>query len=411
MFRKETLFFPIAFLMLLLFLTACDQRHSTLPSTFGEVFRVAAARDVRALIGYCSHPEIMIRRFAVATIAEIGDKQASKQLEKSIGDKDEFVREAAVHGLGVLRDTTAKVTLKKSLHDPSLRVRLAAAWALAQTGDFENAMFKLLLSERDLEKQFHLGMLSYLLAATNLVKAHEEAYTNDLLLSLGPTPSMAHEWIAKHGREQVIKDLVSTIEDDSHLLSVRLVAAHSLGTIKAKEGVQPLLRVIKESNSWPLRLKSLVVLGVIKDNSSVRPLIDLINTSEDFRLRSHIAITLGYIGDKQAVESLMEILVSPGVVGTRAFRPLLFDYRVQAEWMKTMQEIQVSAATALGRIGDRRAETILRVFADPTFRSELSRKTKADKLPELVDRAIDSAARSGAEVQKAASEALTMIHK
>jgi len=410
MFKDKMRLFTVALLTLALLLNACRRRQPPPQTTFDEVFRLAVAKDVPALIEACSDMESTIRRIALTALADIGDKQASKQFRKSLSDPNEFSREAAAYGLGALRDSSAKVSLKKRLRDESVNVRKAASWALAMMGFSEEILDEGLKGEKDgLTKEFL--KLNLMVIHSRFVEGYEEEYAQRLLISLGPTPSMANEWIDSHGREQVIRELTDALRDEAQLLSTRVVAAHTLGVLRAVEGVESLLKVVKESDNWPIRLKALAVLEVLAEERAVTPLIDILETSEDLKLRSKIAKTLGYLGDSRAVVPLMEILVSPEYVGLTVIRPPIGAHKAWVQWRILKQEIQVSAATALGRISDRRAETLLRAFADPTFRSALSEKRRAGKPIELSELKLMAAKEAGVEVQKVAGEALTRITK
>ncbi len=410
MFKDKMRLFTVALLTLALLLNACRRRQPPPQTTFDEVFRLAVAKDVPALIEACSDVESAIRRIALTALADIGDKRAAKQFRKSLSDPNEFSREAAAYGLGVLRDTSAKVSLKKRLRDESVNVRKAAAWALDIMGLSEEILDEGLKGEKDsLKKEFL--KLNLMVLHSHFVEGYEEAYAQRLLISLGPMPYMAREWVDSCGREHVIWELTDALRDEDQLLSTRLVAAHTIGILGAVEGIESLLKVVKESDIWPIRLKALAVLEVLAEKSAVPPLIDMLETSEDLQLRSKIANTLGYLGDSRAVVPLMKILVSPEYFGLKVIRRPIGGYRAQIQWRTMRREIQVSAATALGRLGDRRAETLLRAFADPTFRSALSEKRRAGKQIELSELELMAATEARVEVQKVAGEALTKITK
>lgn len=413
MFKLQSRLLAVAILALTV--DACGTRDKTIvtnqtSTAFDELFRSCAARDVDALIKVCSDRDNVARRIAVASLTEIGDKRSAEQLRKSLTDPDGFVREAAAHGLGVIKDPEATLPLKKLLDDPAPEVRNAAGWALAQTGKLEEAMVERLGANRDPAKEAAVRLFNPV-AQMRLVTEHDEGYSQHVLLALSPAEPAISDWAARSGRDKVIKDLTTTLEDESTLLAARLIAAHSLVALKAGEAVAPLLRVVKRSENWPVRLKCLAVLGALEDKSAVRPLMDLLKTSEDLKLKSYVANSLGHLGDKQAIAPLMEVLAAPEYVGTTVVRPSMFDYQGTVLWRKLKKDVQVSAAAALGRLGDARAETILKIFADPAFRSELSKKRDPHKPVDVIDLAISAAPDAGEEVRKAATEALAQMKR
>jgi len=400
--------------VLALVLCSCHSRDKSFQNnqtsiTFEEVFRSCTAKKVDGLMGACADPDNMIRRIAVASLTEIADKRAAEQLRKSLMDPDDFARESAAHGLGVIKDTGAVATLKKMLDDPAAEVRNAAAWALAQTNQLEQAMVERLGPNRDPAKEAAVRLFNPV-AQMRLVNEHDEGYSQHVLLSLSPTEPMVTEWVASRGRDPVVKELNTSLESEAALVTTRLIAAHSLVALRTND-VGPLLRVVKRSENWPVRLKCLAVLGALLNKNAVRPLIDLLKSSEDFKLKSHVANTLGHLGDKQAVAPLMDVLAGPEYVGTKIIRPSIFDYQGTVLWRKLKKDLQVSVVTALGRLGDRRAETILRVFADSAFREDTKKKRDPHKPADVIDLAISTAPDADEEVRKAASLALTQPTK
>lgn len=412
MLRNESRLLGLAFIAVLL--CSCHTREKLVGSartsaTFDDVFQRCATKNVDGLIAACGDRDNIIRRIAIASLTEIAENRAAEQLRKSLMDPDDFARESAAHGLGVIKDTGAVPTLKKMLDDPAAEVRNAAAWALAQTNQLEQAMVDRLGPDRDPAKEAAVRLFNPV-AQMRLVDEHDEGYGQHVLLSLSPTEPMVTEWVASRGRDPVVKELNTSLENEAALVTMRLIAAHSLVALRTND-VSPLLRVVKRSEKWPVRLKCLAVLGALEDKNAVRPLIDLLKSSEDFKLKSHVANTLGHLGDKQAVAPLMDVLAGPEYVGTRIIRPSMFDYQGTVLWRKLKKDLQVSVVTALGRLGDSRAETILRVFADPAFREETKRKRDPHKPADVIDLALSAAPDADEEVRKAASLALTQLSK
>lgn len=412
MLRNESRLLGLAFIALAL--CSCHTQKNPVRSnqtsaTLEEVFTRCTTKDVDGLAAACADRDNIIRRIAVASLTEIADKRAAEQLRKSLMDPDDFARESAAHGLGVIKDTGAVATLKKLLDDPAAEVRNAAAWALAQTNQLEQAMVERLGADRDPAKEAAVRLFNPV-AQMRLINEHDEGYSQHVLLSLSPTEPMVSEWVASRGRDPVVKELNTSLENEAALVTTRLIAAHSLVALRTNDA-GPLLRVVKRSENWPVRLKCLAVLGALEDKNAVRPLIDLLKSSEDFKLKSHIANTLGHLGDTQAVAPLMDVLAGPEYVGTKIIRPSIFDYQGTVLWRKLKKDLQVSIVTALGRLGDRRAETILRVFADPAFRGEMSKKRDPHKPADVIDLALSAAPDADEEVRKAASLALTQLPK
>jgi HEAT repeat protein len=413
MFKDEVRLIAVVLFALSLLLNSCESHQPPSHITVAKVFSLAISKDVPALIGASSDTESTVRSIALSTLADIGDERALKQFRRSLSDPDEFCRETAAYGLGMQRDTKARVALKKSLRDESEYVRAAAAWALIEMGFSEDILDERLKAEKDaLTKEFLKLNLMLLLSKHH--EGYKEAYARRLMISLGPAPSMVNEWVNTSGKAQVIEELTNALEDGNQLRSVRIVAVDALGILRAPEGVEPLLKIVKESDNWHMRVKALAVLEALEDERVVRPLLDILNTSTNLHLRSEIVKTFGNLGDKQAVVPLMEILVAPEYignkdVGVRVVRPPLGSPHGWGQWRLLKKKIQINAATALGKLRDRRAKTLLRAFAHPAFRAALSKEAKVGEQIELSNLELMAAAEADEEVQKAASEAFAKI--
>lgn len=415
MFKVEIRLIAMALFALSLLLNSCDSRQPPSHITLAKVFSLAVSKDVPALIEASSDTDITIRRIALSTLADIGDERSLKQLRRSLSDPDEFCREAAAYGLGMQRDTKARASLKKRLSDESKYVAAAAGWALIEmgfSGDIEDSLYEKLKHQMDAPTKL-LSKL-YLEQLIRIFRGYKEEYAQRLIISLKITPSMVSEWVNTSEKKQVIEELTNALGGENQLLSIRAVAVEALGVLRAEEGIEPLIKIVKESGSWHMRVKALAVLEAQEDKRVVRLLIDILNTSTNLELRNEIVKTLGNLGDKQAVIPLMDILVAPEYVGNadvglKVVRPPLGSPHGWSQWRLLKRKIQINAVTSLGKLQDRRAKTLLKAFAYPEFRAALSKKVKAGEPVELSDLELMAAAKADKELQKAASEAFAKI--
>jgi len=204
------------------------------------------------------------------------------------------------------------------------------------------------------------------------------------------------------GRSTLIKALKG---DDSGI--VRSVAALGLGkgTLKGSDGVPPLINALRKDKYESTRVQAAWSLGEIKDKRSIAPLIDVIvegrkgepeadaviakvvealdkiagpavdplvavlrNTEIDEVSRSKAAQILGLIESVNATESLIAALKDESVVvrsaaakalglitDRRALEPLINAIKDKNEWVT----VQANAVAALGKIKDERAITPL----------------------------------------------------
>jgi HEAT repeat protein len=138
---------------------------------------------------------------------------------------------------------------------------------------------------------------------------------------------------------------------------IRVRAVDSVGELKDKRAVEPLIETLKDENQH-VQSASIAALGKIGDGRAVEPLI---NVMRNRHLREIAAFALGELGDEKAVQPLLQILNDEdeyvretasealGKIGELAVDPL-----VQA-LKKEDCYIREGAALALGQTGDKRA--------------------------------------------------------
>lgn len=129
-------------------------------------------------------------------------------------------------------------------------------------------------------------------------------------------------------RKEVIKSLLKTSPQGAENTLVTMLgdtdgdvvrqAIHSLGSMRAKTAVRPLLEIIAASDPF---MKDLVI-------------------------KKHAIVAIGRIGDKQATETLLNLLECRGWLAPR-------------RW----QELKISIANALGHMGDESAIPLLKQMA------------------------------------------------
>ena len=91
-------------------------------------------------------------------------------------------------------------------------------------------------------------------------------------------------------------------------------------------------------------------LGTIRSRAAVRPLLDILTVPDAFlkelALKKNALAALGRIGDRQATATLMDIIGSRG-------------WLAPGRW----QELKIAAAAALGQLGDETAIPLLKKLA------------------------------------------------
>jgi HEAT repeat protein len=115
--------------------------------------------------------------------------------------------------------------------------------------------------------------------------------------------------LAKEKDESGKLSLLAAISDTDE--EVRLTAIYALGSLGAKEAVQPLIEMIQDPKRYGIgdkyRKAAVEALGVIADPRAVTPLIGAIK-SKHTELRRVVSAALGKIKDPRAVEALVSAL-------------------------------------------------------------------------------------------------------
>lgn len=171
------------------------------------------------------------------------------------------------------------------------------------------------------------------------------------------------------------------MEKDFYNRNRRVGAAITLGLIRDKQAIQPLIESLEHD---PDPTGAAIALGMIGDPQAVEPLINKLG-SKEFLYGTSISITfqeiikaLGIIGDKRATEPLVKIILSPdyeyahrigGILhGIKALSDIQDEMAVEP-LIKLLSDkspiLRWSAAIALGKMGDKRAvEPLIRALSD-----------------------------------------------
>src|SRR5258707_4372959 len=146
----------------------------------------------------------------------------------------------------------------------------------------------------------------------------------------------AMEVLARVG-EPAVPSLIGALNDPDP--DVRIFATITLGEMKSRTGVAPLLELLKDANE-NVRHASAEALGKIGDRRAVLPLIGVLE-SGDFWVQYPALLALGDLGDEEAVPILVKFLED--------------------------ELLRQPAVESLGRIGDERAvPRILPFLSDPS---------------------------------------------
>ena len=179
----------------------------------------------------------------------------------------------------------------------------------------------------------------------------------------------AGEALGKIGDLRAVEPLIKLLAD-SELGNYRHLVAEWLGDLGDPRAVEPLANAL---SAWypPTRRDAAESLGKIGDPRAFEPLLETLADSES-EVRREAASSLGDLGDPRAVEPLVETLGdSESEVRRQAASSLgdLGDRRAVEPLIKTLADrsskVSQQAASSLGDLGDPRAvEPLIKTLAD-----------------------------------------------
>ncbi len=130
-----------------------------------------------------------------------------------------------------------------------------------------------------------------------------------------------------------------------------------------------LISLIDDEDDEVVR-QAIYSLGAIRSRAAVRPLLDIVTASDAFLkelpLKKQALVALGRIGDKQATNALMDLICNRG-------------WLAPGRW----QELKIAIAKTLGHLGDEAAIPLLKKFARRSTQFGIACSDAADNLERL----------------------------
>lgn len=246
------------------------------------------------------------RENAASELGKLRDKRAIEPLIGALGDADAGVRKDAVSALGYLRDNRAAWPLIRLLKDPDPKVRSYAAAELSSgvpVGKDTSMIGPLMEALHDADKHVRWSALRALGhfddprvedAALGMLK--DEAVRKAAVIALGERRSAkgvmpliallsenddvalsSAEALGKIGDMRAVDPLIDALMDKfkrkrllNYDIDLRMIAAKSLGSMKAQKAVPYLLKVfMNQDEPLNVRFSALAALGDIGDPSAI----------------------------------------------------------------------------------------------------------------------------------------------
>ncbi|MHB9134107.1 MAG: HEAT repeat domain-containing protein [Armatimonadota bacterium] len=381
-------------------------------------------RSADPLLASLRDPDIAMRKVAVQLLGNFHESRITEVLMQSLQDQSPDIRSAAIHALSNGMDLRGQTQIIALLKDPEVQVRNEAVDALRCMGDSRavEPLIALLKTEKE------DGIRALIVSTLNDLKDIRvvEPFVTLLKGPLNMARGWATEMLCQIGDRRAVRPLLEIIKkggyptsptfmnfgilptllDDAarqelrtlltdNNLETRAVAGHILLQCGDETALSQLVALTRgnDARAGAMAITALCGMkGTPMASKAVEALLPLIDTPARDNL-FNITLALGEFSDPRAVAPLIKILESQGiddsifdvVAGTlgkikdhRAVEPLLRALNNPSE------QVCRAAISALGEIGDPRAISAIRPFANQD-KPQLIRRTSILVLCRLGD--------------------------
>jgi HEAT repeat protein len=326
-------------------------------------------------------------------LGRIGTQQCEEALADAVGNEtlEEFVRRAAITGLGYIHSERGEKILTDLLKDKNKTSRLRARATQALGYFSSDQVINLLVSALDDPDQGirynaasalgQIGSEKAIEAILTTIRTNPTIVSNEhvrnALAQKGTLETIdalvwslsCDNWYARSGAaktlenlgEKSVDSLIRYLKDEDP--EMRWRSAWILGKIRSRRSVAAFLEALEDPD-WMVQNEAAVALARIQDTSSIQSLIILLNHSVA-NVRQEAAWILGEMQSDQAVEFLLRLLkdqemgwmaaISLGKIQSpRALKPLM-------QMLKDKNVRRKRAAVwALARLGSERSVNALK---------------------------------------------------
>jgi HEAT repeat protein len=145
----------------------------------------------------------------------------------------------------------------------------------------------------------------------------------------------------------------------------RSAAAQNLGDLGTKRAVEPLVRCLQATHEG-LRISALKALAKIGDTSVVPEVLEIATGDDSFGVRATAAETLGRLGDRRAASVLGAMFGESDIPSPGSFRKWAARLLLELGGTEAIPDLEVAISSAglLGRWRLRRTINALRELAD-----------------------------------------------
>jgi HEAT repeat protein len=336
-----------------LLLALSDKKETAREGVIVALGKLGDVRAVDRLIRLLRGEEVLLQSTVALALGEIGHVRAIPPLLETLRERTLFPQDGAKALAKFGR--RALPALLEALKDDSVRVRVAAAEALAVIGgpDVQEPLLAAWSEPRN--RSTTVGTYAH----QGLLKVADARVLRPLLALLTDADrwnrARAAEVLGRINDPRAVPHLIAALRDGDK--EVRLSAVTALRAIGDNHAVEPLVAALNDPAA-PVRVEVIAALGDLGDARAVAPLIAAL---KDHNLWTPLGDALGKIGEP-AVGLLAAALHDKdyflragaaealGKTGSRRAALLLIKALGDEEWW-----VRLRAAYSLGDIGDARA--------------------------------------------------------
>lgn len=240
------------------------------------------------------------------TLYDFQDKRMSDSLYSFLADEDPSLRYLAAMAFASIQDTLAIDKIAPLLGDEVEDVRIAAAYAIGQTGSGRSEDYLLrAFAAQDtmntyaatnsavLEAMGKIGSRTYL----NALATISTYRTTDTLLLEGQAYGIYRYALRNIINPKATKKMLDYATDFNYPPSVRMIAANYL--VRAKniaidsQYITPLDQALSQNKDANIRMALAIALGKAKTDAALNALINQYNVEKDYRVKLSIIRALG----------------------------------------------------------------------------------------------------------------------
>jgi cyclophilin family peptidyl-prolyl cis-trans isomerase/HEAT repeat protein len=302
---------------------------------------------------YCT-PKEPINRFAdihLLRIAEYQDRRQSDSLLLYLQHPNANYRQAAARAFGSVQDSTVSPLLGSLLlEDPEINVRIAAAFALGQTGGTQatNALIPSLSDTSARVRKEALEALGKSIRKEDLPTIHQYE-AKDSISSEGLAWSLYRIGLRNLADTLVTKKASGLLKASS--TATALGAAHffARSNYPLIPEVEAVLLTATKSNSADIRMAAAYALRKFPTQAAFARILEILSQEQDYRVRTNAARTLRFFPwamSKDAfAKALADTNVNVAIFAAEGLLAAAFPESLSSvyEWAKTAANARVKA--------------------------------------------------------------------